>query len=213
MMNRVAGHGLLLVIACVLWPLVPAAAMTSSDEDLDTLARWLGGSYSSEKHARVDSTYENYDLHIARMWNDRRDGIWLMVEQAKVESPDTPVLQQVYRLWRVEDNMMEIEVYRWKNPQSVVGAWRDVAQVAGLSPGDLSKRRGCELYLQRDEVKYFGATHGTACPGGAAGVSYTTVDVQFAERGITIWERGFSPRGDQVAGPLKGPYYFLRQKP
>lgn len=210
---RSVRYQLLLVIACVAWTLLPAQATASSDEDLDTLARWLGGSYSSEKHARVDSSYESFDLHVARIWSDRRDGIWLMIEQAKTALPDAPVQQSVYRLWRVEDNMMEIEVYRWKNPRSALGAWRDVAQVAGLSPDDLSKRRGCELYLQRDEVKYFGATHGTACSGDVSAVSYTTIEVQFAERGLTIWERGYSPRGDQVAGPLKGPYYYLRQKP
>lgn len=95
----------------------------------------------------------------------------------------------------------------------MVGAWRDVTGLDDLSPSDLVRRRGCEVYLQRDEVKFLGSTHGTACSSDIRGASYATSEVQISANVISSWDRGFTSAGEQVWGAVKGPYYFLRQKP
>ncbi len=200
-----------LVMLCTmgLAPGVHAAA----DDDLDTLALWLTGSFSSERQAKFDSNYYHVELHMRRIWPTRTDGIWIIVEQAMASSPQAPYRQRVYRLQRVEENMIEIEIYTWKDPKRVIGAWKDSAMVAEMSPVDLLQRRGCEVYLQRDEFKFFGSTHGTACASDIRGASYATSEVNIAEKILTSWDRGFTPDGQQVWGATKGPYYFLRQKP
>ncbi len=190
-----------------------AATGPKSDVDIDTLSMWLTGSFSSQKHSEVDSAYHNVVLNMQPIWKQRTDGVWIIVEQAMASTPDTPYRQRVYRVLRVEENMIEIEIFTWKDPKRVVGAWRDVAKLDDMSPSDLVRRRGCEVYLQRDEVKFLGSTHGTACSSGIRGASYATSEVQISANVISSWDRGFTSAGEQVWGAVKGPYYFLRQKP
>lgn len=212
-MNRIVLRGLTLALLMVgsmsLAPSVHAAA----DEDLDTLAHWMTGSFSSERQAKFDTSYFDVHLHMSRIWRTRTDGIWMIVEQAMAASPQAPYRQRVYRIRRVEENMIEIEIYTWKDPKRVIGAWKDSTLVADLSPSELTQRRGCEVYLQRDEFKFFGSTHGTACTSDIRGASYATSEVNIAEKILTSWDRGFTSDGQQVWGAVKGPYYFLRQKP
>lgn len=190
-----------------------AATGPKSDVDIDTLSMWLTGSFSSQKHSEVDSAYHNVVLNMQPIWKQRTDGVWIIVEQAMASTPDTPYRQRVYRVLRVEENMIEIEIFTWKDPKRVVGAWRDVAKLDDMSPSDLVRRRGCEVYLQRDEVKFLGSTHGTACSSDIRGASYATSEVQISANVISSWDRGFTSAGEQVWGAVKGPYYFLRQKP
>ncbi|MBU3698527.1 MAG: hypothetical protein FGM33_00750 [Candidatus Kapabacteria bacterium] len=199
---------------CVSVTAAASARTTSADDpDLDTLAMWLTGSFSSERHSKLDTSYYHVVLNMQRMWKDRTDGIWIVVEQAMAATPEAPYRQRVYRLLRVEENMIEIEIYAWKDPKRVVGAWKNIAALDELKPSDLALRRGCEVYLQRDDVKFFGSTHGTACASDIRGASYATSEVQIAASVITSWDRGFTTSGDQAWGAVKGPYYFLRQNP
>lgn len=202
-----------LFVAFIMASTVSAARGTETDTDLDTLAMWLTGTFSSERHAKLDSAYRHVILNMQRMWKQRTDGIWIIVEQAMAETPDAPYRQRVYRLLRVEENMIEIEIYAWKDPKRTIGAWKDVAKLDELNPTDLVIRRGCEVYLQRDDVKFFGSTHGTACSSDIRGASYATSEVQIAASVITSWDRGFTASGEQAWGAVKGPYYFLRQIP
>jgi hypothetical protein len=202
-----------LFVAFIMASTASAARGTETDTDLDTLAMWLTGTFSSERHAKLDSAYRHVILNMQRMWKQRTDGIWIIVEQAMAETPDAPYRQRVYRLLRVEENMIEIEIYAWKDPKRTIGAWKDVAKLDELNPTDLVIRRGCEVYLQRDDVKFFGSTHGTACSSDIRGASYATSEVQIAASVITSWDRGFTASGEQAWGAVKGPYYFLRQIP
>lgn len=209
--NVIRGWAVVLVTLCTLG-LAPSMR-ASADDDLDTLALWLTGSFSSERQAKFDSSYYHVELHMNRIWRPRTDGIWMIVEQAMATSPQAPYRQRVYRIRRVEENMIEIEIYVWKDPKRVIGAWMDSTIVAEMTPTDLTQRRGCEVYLQRDEFKFFGSTHGTACSSDIRGASYATSEVNIADKILTSWDRGYTTDGQQVWGATKGPYYFLRQKP
>lgn len=212
-MKRIMIRGLTLTAMVVLCLSRVPTVYAAADEDLDTLALWMTGSFSSERQAKFDTSYYHVELHMNRIWRTRTDGIWMIVEQAMATNPQAPYRQRVYRIRRVEENMIEIEIYTWKDPKPVIGAWRDSTLVADMSPSDLVQRRGCEVYLQRDEFKFFGSTHGTACTSDIRGASYATSEVNIAEKILTSWDRGFTTDGQQTWGAVKGPYYFLRQKP
>ena len=57
---------------------------SNADEtaDLDTLAGWMSGYFSSQQQAFKDSAYRDVRLHMVPIWKDRTDGYWLYVEQA-----------------------------------------------------------------------------------------------------------------------------------
>ncbi|MBK7032563.1 MAG: hypothetical protein IPH49_04720 [Ignavibacteria bacterium] len=80
-----------------------------------------------------------------------------------------------------------------------------------MDTDDLSIRRGCEVYMQMDDIMFFGSTHGTACTSDLKGASYATSEVKIFRDRIISWDRGFSADGVQVWGPKKGGYVFVKQ--
>lgn len=183
------------------------------DPDIDTLARWMDGSFSSQRQSQYDTAYADLRLDVHRIWPSRTDGVWLVVEQSMATSTDIPLRQRVYHIHRVEENMIEIRVYSWNSPERAKGIWRDQERLSSFTTKDLKSLRGCEIYLQRDDVSFFGSTHGMACASDVKGASYSTLDVKIGSNITSLWDRVFTTNGTQVYGPMKGPYYFLRQNP
>jgi hypothetical protein len=187
-----------------------AQSSTSKDVDLATLATWMEGRFSSEEQSKADTSFIDVRLAMKRIWHDRTDGYWFIVEQSMAATLDKPYRQRVYHVRRVEENMIESRVYTWKNPSAVVGAWKDTTKLDGMTPDSLTLRRGCEVYLQMDTDVFFGSTHGTACASDLRGASYATSDVRIYPEGIISWDRGYSADGRQVWGATKGGYRFRK---
>ena len=94
------------------------------DSDLETLATWMTGSFSSEAHAKSDSEIKNITLEMARIWPDRDDGVWLYVEQAAAENKKKPYRQRVYRLTAHPDGSFRSDVYTLPTPDKHVGQYK-----------------------------------------------------------------------------------------
>lgn len=200
------------VLATVVAGAQPKAQSPKKDLDLEVLATWLEGSFSSQAQAAADTTYLDIRLRMKRIWHDRTDGYWFVVEQAVATSQDAPYRQRVYNVRRVEENMIESRTFTWKDPARVKGAWKDTTLVADLSPTDLVLRRGCEVYMQLDAKHFFGSTHGTACSSDLRGASYATSEVKIYRDKIISWDRGYAADNTQVWGATKGGYVFIRQE-
>jgi CpeT protein len=183
------------------------------DVDVQELSTWFEGSYSSEKQANVDTTYANERLEIRRIWLDRTDGTWFVVERFLAARPDMPLQQSVMNVRAVEDNITEIRVYVWKSPENGHGIWKNPERAGEYGPSDLRLMRGCEMYFQRNATTFFGGTHGTACRSEVTGTSYESHSMSISAMSIALWVRGYTAENKQVFGSLKGPYYYLKQKP
>lgn len=190
-----------------------ATSTSPDDVDVQELTTWFEGSYTSERQAQADSTYANERLEILRIWLDRTDGTWFVVERFLVSNPDVPLQQSVMNLRAVEDNITEIRVYAWKTTDKASLLWRNSERAGDFSPSDLGLMRGCEMYFQRNATTFFGGTHGTACRSSVGGASYVSQSMSISATSIALWERGFTAENKQVFGSVKGPYYYLKQKP
>lgn len=190
-------------------------AMSASPDDVDVqeLTTWFEGSYTSERQAQVDTSYANERLEIRRIWLDRSDGTWFVVERFPTAKPDVPLQQSVMNLRAVEDNITEIRVYAWKSPEKAHGLWKNPERASDFSQADLGLKRGCEMYFQRNATTFFGGTHGTACRSSVGGASYVSHSMSISATSIALWERGYTAENKQVFGSVKGPYYYLKQKP
>lgn len=186
-------------------------AFAVEDVDYDRLVRWMEGTFSSAEHARRDTAFTDMTLHVKRIWPDRKDAAWFYVELSRADAEDRPERQMVHQVMRVEEGMIESLVWSVRNPEAVVGAWADSTKFEERSQKDLVRRRGCELYFQTDADRYVGGTHGMACASDVKGVSYTTSTITVMADGIMIWERGYSPVNEQLCGPKKQGYVFLRK--
>ncbi len=186
----------------------------SADPDLDRLAAWMSGRFSSAAQAEADPDFRDVRLTVTPIWSDRSDGKWLYVEQALGSSVDRPYRQRVYRLLRGENGTLESRVFLLPEPGPFVGAGADPSRFAALSPERLLARNGCTVFLRPDGPEAFtGSTSGRDCPSDLRGAAYATSEVRVTADSMRSWDRGFDAEGKQVWGAEKGPYLFLRLAP
>jgi hypothetical protein len=177
------------------------------------VAGLLTGSFSSAAQATADPEFRDVRLHVASVWTDRADGPWLYVEQAIATSLDQPYRQRVYRIVDRRDGAVESRVYTLPDPAKVVGAWRDPAPFASMTPDALVLREGCSIVLRRrDDGSWAGSTGEKTCPSDLRGASWASSEVVLEKARMTSWDRGFDAAGTQVWGATKGGYVFVREE-
>ena len=181
----------------------------AADRELDTLIWWMTGSFSSEAQAKEDGDFLHIVLHMARIWNDRTDGVWLYVEQAVSTATDKPYRQRVYRLRRVGEDIFASSVFTFDDPLERAGAWRTDAPLADLSPADLKPRVDCTIYLKlRPDGAFEGSTLGRLCSSKLRGSTWASSEVVVRPDGLVSWDRGWNDAGKQIWGAEKGGYHF-----
>lgn len=192
----------------VLALLLPAVMVQAP---LDELAACLTGSFSSAAQAAADSTYHDIRLHMARVWHERSDGIWLYVEQAMAGRRAKPYRQRVYRLTESGDGSFESAVFLLPDPLRFAGAWRRPGMLNGLTPDSLTPRTGCSIRMVRTgPFSFSGGTTGRGCPSELRGAAYATSEVSMSAGRMVTWDRGFDSTGTQVWGAVTGGYVFDR---
>ena len=154
------------------------ASETAPDPDLEQLAAWMTGSFSSEAQSKEDADFHHIVLHMARIWKTRTDGVWLYVEQAVAAAADRPYRQRVYRVRRVGEDLFASSVYTFADPIERAGAWQKESPLADLSPTDLEAREGCTIYLlRRADGSFEGSTLGRLCTSTLRGSTWASSEV------------------------------------
>jgi reactive intermediate/imine deaminase len=196
------------LILGILMMAVPAAHAG----DLEILAAWMSGSFSSQAQAAGDAAYYDIRLEMQPIWTEREDGIWLYVEQAAASSLERPYRQRVYHLTMQEDGSFRSDVFEIPDALEHAGIWRSPRPLQALSPDDLTPREGCAVILRRqDDGTFAGSTVEHQCKSSLRGASYATSEVIVRRDGIESWDRGFDAAGEQVWGAEKGAYVFDRK--
>jgi reactive intermediate/imine deaminase len=189
-----------------------AAVPTAAAGDLETLATWMSGSFSSQAQSQEDPAYYDIRLEMEPIWTEREDGIWLYVEQAAASSLDRPYRQRVYHLTTQEDGSFRSDVFEIPDALEHAGVWRNPKPLQQLSPDDLTLREGCAVILRKqDDANFAGSTVEDACTSSLRGASYATSEVIVRPDGIESWDRGYDAEGKQVWGAEKGAYVFDRK--
>lgn len=187
-----------------------AAAAAPFSPDLELLAGWMTGNFSSQAQAQRDSSFFDIRLTIAPIWKARRDARWFYVEQARGDKLDRPYRQRVYRVRESEPGVFESTVFTLPAPLRFVGAWKQALPLGTLTPDSLQERRGCAVYLHRRDHSFVGSTQGKDCPSELRGAAYATSEVRIDAAGMTTLDRGFDAAGQQVWGSTRGAYVFVR---
>lgn len=182
--------------------------------DLDLLASWMTGSFSSAEQAAADSAYFDIRLEMAPIWPERTEGRWLYVEQAAAPALDRPYRQRIYHLTQGSGGWFRSEVYLIPDPLRFAGAWREPARFDALAPDSLEVREGCAVLLRRTgDGAFSGSTLGAGCASDLRGASYATSEVTVRADRLVSWDRGFDAGGTQTWGAEGGGYIFLRTDP
>ncbi len=188
-------------------------ACSRESNDMEMLAEYMTGSFSSAAQAKSDTNFFDIRLEMTHIWKDRPDGYWLYVEQAAASSLDKPYRQRVYQLTQVSDSLMQSTVYTFDDPLKYAGAWKDESKLSGLKPDMLKERTGCAILLKSYAPGVFvGSTESLSCDSDLRGAAYATSIVLINKDQIYSWDRGFDISGNQVWGAQTGGYVFKKIK-
>jgi hypothetical protein len=214
-----------LVVACALVACGSVATLRAADSapatqppaepakaDVNLLADYLTGHFSSEKQSKTNLQYFEIHLHAARIWKDRKDGPWIYVEQARGDALNEPYRQRVYHVVQQDDGTFASHVFELPNPDKAVGAWKDESLLKDVTPQMLVTRAGCTVYVKYQDGKFVGGTKDHDCKSSLHGASYATSEVTATPEGLRTWDRGYDADGKQVWGAKAGPYVFDRLK-
>ena len=176
--------------------------------DLEQLADWMTGFFSSLEQSQNDPQFFDIHLHMTRIWNNQKDGYWIYVEQA-VAGKD-PYRQRVYHLTEPMPGRFISKVYEIENPEAFAGAWGNANFAINLSsPEDLIERPGCTIYLIKEsDGNYRGSTHEADCKSSLRGAAYATSQVRVMADKLISWDRGYDANDKQVWGAIKSGYIF-----
>ncbi|MDJ0837132.1 MAG: chromophore lyase CpcT/CpeT [Acidobacteriota bacterium] len=188
-----------------------AMPLQAGDRDLDQLAAWMTGVFSSREQAAQDESYFHIRLVMAPIWTDRTDGHWLYVEQAAEGYFEKPYRQRIYHVRRGKDGRFESVVYTMEEPLQHAGAWRKDKPLSELSPKDLKEREGCTVFLEKSGDTYKGGTHERDCVSKLRGATYATSEITINKDTVLSWDRGFDDQGKHVWGAEKAGYIFKKE--
>ncbi len=181
------------------------------DPDLETLAEWLAGSFSSHAQSVADTSYFDIRLEMEPVWTDREDGHWFYVEQAVAAHRDHPYRQRVYHLTADEPGVYRSDIYLLPDPLRFAGAWSDDEPLASLTPDSLALKDGCSVFLSRSgDGAFEGETVVGECGSDLHGAAYATSEVRVTADALLSWDRGWDAEGNQVWGAENGGYVFDR---
>lgn len=193
----------------------PAAAASppSQEAQLEELASWMAGSFSSQEQSRQCKDYLDIRLHMARIWPGRSDGCWLYVEQAAAATADKPYRQRVYHVAMQPDGGFRSDVFDLGAfAPHFAGAWSTPEKFDHFEESQLGACEGCSIFLRRTAADvYAGSTQGDGCLSTLKGATHATSEVTISSDRLVSWDRGFDAAGKQVWGPDSGGYVFRRQ--
>jgi hypothetical protein len=195
-------------------PSVAPAAPPAPAGPPDTVARLLTGRFDSADQARSSPGFTAVQVVACRADVPSLGPRALLVEQTRMDAPDTPERQRVYVLEPAApgDGGAVARVFDLAVPGSSVGACA-LAVPPRFSREELVERLGCTLVFRRDGTVWRAATGGRGCPGAGGGATYATTELVLDALGFRWWERGFDAGGVQRSGPASGPAVFVRRTP
>jgi CpeT/CpcT family (DUF1001) len=176
-----------------------------STADLKLLKTYSSGSFSNESQAKADSHFIKSNLQLQPIWQKRKDGVWIFVQQT-----DSLVQYQVWHYYIQDDSTLILQFLHFKETDKAIQLSKDITQQSKLNLFNLLTRHGCEVYLKKNKKGYEGSSTGKDCFAEIKGVEYLSVSISVTRNDIAKLETGFDKEDKQVYGSA-GAYHFIKQ--
>jgi hypothetical protein len=168
------------------------------------------GKFSSKLQSERDTNYFHISLVMSRIWTDRKDGIWLYVEQAMASKLDKPYRQRVYHVQHPNKNIFTSDIYTLKDAGKFIHLYDSSHLASKLTIDQIELKDGCTVTLKLSKGIYVGGTDQDKCPSDLRGAKYATTKISLQPGELISWDQGFNEKGEQVWGATKGGYIFLK---
>jgi len=181
------------------------ASVSVEISELETVASWMTGHFSSGQQSVDDPSYFDISLYMARIWHAETDALWIYVEQSV--TGQSPYRQRIYRLFENAGQVQD-EIYLLPNEAAWEGVWETPEELDALAPADLTLKPGCDVSFYWSNERFEGGTEGEGCASSLNGASYATTQIVMEPALLSSWDQGWTADGQQVWGPTAGPYLF-----
>lgn len=183
------------------------------DKEIQTLAKWMSGSFDTFEQVDADEEADAKYRHIRTILHVQpveiaglTDAIALYVENQAAESRTKPYRQRVYVLKRGADNKIIIEIHRIKNQEQLVNAFKNPALLKNLTLENLTLEPGCNMTFERVNKNLFKGSAGAnkSCKSTLRGATHTVSNTELTPTNLTNLDQGFDDEGNHKWGPPPG---------
>ena len=122
-MKQQLTFSLILLITIFIWSCNSLKKVSKKDNTKELVSLMIG-SFSSAKQAKKDTAFYDITLQMYPIWENRKDGNWLYVEQSLSKKPEKPYRQRVYKIEKVDDELFRSIVYTLPNPKDFIGKYK-----------------------------------------------------------------------------------------
>jgi hypothetical protein len=202
--------------AALLW-LPQAQTSPPRDAELETLAAWLVGEYSTadqvEADQRANATYR-HDHAILLIAPVSLSGFSLSppgsrvlyLEQALAGQEAMPYRQRILTVFRTPDGRLTTRTHRISEPGDLVGATRALDKLNRLRSSRVTPEPGCDVTWTRVDRFLFAGTGGNdrGCRSTMRGATYVTTQSDLTADTLISLDQGFDESGSLKWGPPPG---------
>lgn len=198
-------------------------AGTPLDKDFALFLEWFPGRYDNElqvfwepdlkvpedeRHERIHSIFRPveapaFGAHV------------FYVEQFQDGDPAKIYRQRIYAFAPdAAENAIRLKIYTPKNPEALVGAWRETAKLKKLKLANATTLPGCDVLWRRQANQFLGSIPDGACRVVSTRSGKEIViddDLVLTEKEIWIADRATTPEGAYVFGNKAGVPHKLRK--
>ncbi len=184
-------------------------------ENLNTLARWIAGSFSNYKQAQANpSHYAHIHIFFRPLPFEFFSGIGFYSEQVYDYDLWSPYRQGVHRLVADSDQIY-IENYALQDSILYAGAARELSILRTITPNCLERRYHCSMVFKRDGDRFLGSVEpGNRCLIQRHGCqTYLVSEVEVTESTWVSLDRGMDVNThEQIWGSEYGSLQFEKSQ-
>ncbi len=196
----------------LLFLLLSSTAVSNAQEsDLDVLVSFMQGSFSSAEQAAADTNYFNIELEMVRIWPERKNGVWLYIEQAVATNKTKPYRQRIYHVEEQVQDQFTSTMYKVNGGKQWFGAFAQPTRFDSLPFDSITLIPGCAIHMQKNGAVFEGGTNERDCGNAWGKASYATSEVVVHKDKLVSWDRGWNDAGEHVWGAEHGGYVFKKR--
>jgi CpeT protein len=190
------------------------ASRAKNGSQVKTMVRWMTGSFDTFQQVDRDEEENAAYRHIRALLHVMPVEITglgegtaaLYVENAAAETRHKPYRQRVYLLTEAADGKISVEIYKIKNQDAVVNAYKNPQVLKNLTLDGMMKEPGCDMIFERVKADLFRGSGGgqKTCRTTLRGATHTVSNTELTPSMIINLDQGFDDAGAHKWGPPTG---------
>jgi hypothetical protein len=182
------------------------------DPQVRQVAEFLTGKFDNSTQSATDPafipvTYNNCQVEIVNSVFPV-DSISVFAEQIGTTPQISFARRRLMQVRLYSDRqLVEVAFYHLNEDDRFADLGEQSRELYKLKAEDIGEYE-CSLFFTGENGIYVGGTPEGGCPHHYQGAETLIIQGNLSSEKLAIWERWYDKNGNQVAGPVKGPYIY-----